>query len=1217
MKFRNITIPAEGRNKYGNYVSSTELQKSVVRVTYNGNNTTGGNQPNKPVVEPEDVYTLFLSRSTIKFDSKKLLDGNITESIDVLGFVNSRSGDTFIGILDNMPEQDDVLFNNTYYDIVGLAEKGMTVSVSDNGTPTTKINITCTKDAIDNEVRGGTLVIPCSVYKKSGDVSLGPYLDDWASEKENCHTLYLEVQWEISVLPASNAYTLELTNEIAGINCDSEGKIYANAVRPTCQAIMYYGAEEVEGETYSISIDEDRNAQGVTINTTTGELTFGSNFTFDGTTLEVKVTGNANGALQSKIMTIVKQYAGAKGENGEDGAAAVTRWVVPSVNVIKFNPNTNTLTPNKISCKVMKQEGENAPVEDTATKIYYGYDTTNPITQYNSEISIDASKGYIAFALKNASNVIYEIETIQIIKEGQNGQNGKDGSNGSNGQSVYRLALTNENASINADADGNIYANAHRPTCTATLYLGATKVSNATYSITTNPTATGVSINSTTGVITFANNFTFTGTSLEITVTAMVGGIIYGTSIMTVSKSMAGKDGADGQNGTNGADGVNGQDGKDGKDGTSIVWKGEFASHPSNPQNGWAYKNTTDKKSYIYQDNAWYQMTIDGTDGQDGKDGKDGNNGTDGLSIVWKGESASAPSNPKTNWCYKDTDNGKVYIYNGSAWELMVLDGSDGEDGADGADGLSVYITYHDNAITSTPANPTGNGTTGGWHTNATKAANWMSQKVASAATAGTWGAPIQICGANGQDGQDGEDGKDGTNGADAVSYWLDLSTTEVVVAKGATTATPSSVTLKAYKQIGGNAPTEITSTGVIKWGYNTSSPQSTATTISNISIAQTYIMVHLVVDGVIYDRQTISILKDGKDGTNGKDGTDGKDGAQGRQGAALRGPVDWKNQTTSRRWCNGTLTNASYPEDAEFIDIVVYNGTYYKCKTSYNGKGSETTAPSTTYWTATDKQYEFVSTNLLLADNAKIKFATNNELYLTDSNGNVTAGAAGGNGVSFWAGANEPTNAKFKVNYEGEMEATKGKFGILQIGVDSWNDGRVFGSDTQSDGAISEVSIQPQIIEMQALYNGTIRSNIRIAPYPDPDKYDMDGEICVNVTDSRTHLNGFFTNACVEAGSGFRSRVNYCDVFTPFSSVNNMVITFITDTNLFTKSNGDWYFNGLPIAEKISAGTYPYMKVINGEWTACSSSSATSGWGTGIYSTAHTKQNNRLYIQL
>ena len=977
MKFKNITIPAEGRNKYGNYMSSSELQKSVVRVTYNGNNTTGGNDIKKPEEEQKDVYTLFLSRSTVKFESKKLLDGNVTENIDVLGFVNSFTGDTFVGNIDTIPTED-IEKNNNHYDIVGVAEKGMTISVANNGTKNTQIQITCTSAATENEVKMGTLIVPCSVYKKSGDVSLGPYINDWASEKENCYTLYLEIQWEISVLPASNAYTLELTNEIAGINCDSDGKIYPNAVRPTCQAIMYYGIEEVTGATYSISIDESRNAQGVTINTSTGELTFGSNFTFVGTTLEVKVTGNANGALQSKIMTIVKQYPGA------DGTPATTRWVVPSVNTIKFNPNTNVMTPSSVSCKVMKQVGEDAPIEDTATTIYYGYNTTNPLTPYTKPISPDASKDYMVFALKNGSNDIYEIETIQIIK---------DGINGSSGSSVYRLTLTNENASINADSDGNIYPNANRPTCTATLYYGTTKVPNATYSIITNPTSTGVTINSTTGVITFDSTFNFTGTSLEITVTAMVDGVIYGTSIMTVSKSMAGKKGE------------NGGPGEKGENGTSIIWKGEFASHPNNPENGWAYKNTTDKKSYVYQDGSWHQMTVDGQNG---------------LSIVWKGDLATAPSNPQLNWCYRDTKDKKIYIYNGSAWELMVLDGNDGKQGAKGDNGLSVFITYHDNAITSTPATPTGNGTTDGWHTDATKEANWMSQKVAASASEGTWGAPIQICGADGQAGQPGKD---------AISYWLDLSTTEVIVTKGETEASPNHITLKAYKQIGGNSPTEITSTGVIKWGYNTPTPQRTETTIDNIDTAYTFIMVHLIVDNVIYDRQTISILTDGKDGDVGPKGDPG------RQGAAIRGPVDWKNQVTSRRWCNGVLENPKNPEDAEFIDIVVYNGTYYKCKTSYEGAGSETTAPPSEYWVATDKQYEFVSTNLLLAENAKINFQTSNELYLMDDNGNVTAGAAGGNGISFWAGANEPANSNFRVNYDGSITAKTGTFaGYIQM---------------------------------------------------------------------------------------------------------------------------------------------------------------------------------------
>lgn len=198
--------------------------------------------------------------------------------------------------------------------------------------------------------------------------------------------------------------------------------------------------------------------------------------------------------------------------------------------------------------------------------------------------------------------------------------------------------------------------------------------------------------------------------------------------------------------GEDGKDGLNGADGVNGKDGTSIVWQGEFASAPTNPQNGWAYKNTTDKKSYVYQDGSWYQMTIDGVDGK---------NGENGLSIVWKGDLSEAPSNPQTNWAYRDTDNGRVYIYNGNAWELMVVDGTDGTNGADGQNGLSVYITYNDSE--AEPSAPTSDGTTNGWHTNATSTTIWMSQKVAASSSDGTWGKPIKVKGEQGIAGEKGD----------------------------------------------------------------------------------------------------------------------------------------------------------------------------------------------------------------------------------------------------------------------------------------------------------------------------------------------------------------------------------------------------------------------------------------------------------------------------
>lgn len=185
--------------------------------------------------------------------------------------------------------------------------------------------------------------------------------------------------------------------------------------------------------------------------------------------------------------------------------------------------------------------------------------------------------------------------------------------------------------------------------------------------------------------------------------------------------------------------GLDGSDGVNGKDGESILWKGELPSHPANPQNGWSYRNTTDGKSYVYQDGSWYLMTIDGIDGKNGKDG---------ISITWKGDLSTPPSDPELNWVYRDTDNGKVYIWNGNAWALMVVDGTDGADGANGKDGFSVFITYNDQL--SEPAIPTGDGTTGGWHTNTSPAVIWMSQKVAASATEGTWGKPIKIKGDKG-----------------------------------------------------------------------------------------------------------------------------------------------------------------------------------------------------------------------------------------------------------------------------------------------------------------------------------------------------------------------------------------------------------------------------------------------------------------------------------
>ena len=66
--------------------------------------------------------------------------------------------------------------------------------------------------------------------------------------------------------------------------------------------------------------------------------------------------------------------------------------------------------------------------------------------------------------------------------------------------------------------------------------------------------------------------------------------------------------------------GSDGSIGGDGTAGVSIVWQGSFGSPPANPVNGWAYYNTNDLKSYVYQDGVWDRMTEDGSTGPSGAD---------------------------------------------------------------------------------------------------------------------------------------------------------------------------------------------------------------------------------------------------------------------------------------------------------------------------------------------------------------------------------------------------------------------------------------------------------------------------------------------------------------------------------------------------------------------------------------------------------------------
>jgi uncharacterized protein YjdB len=172
------------------------------------------------------------------------------------------------------------------------------------------------------------------------------------------------------------------------------------------------------------------------------------------------------------------------------------------------------------------------------------------------------------------------------------------------------------------------------------------------------------------------------------------------------------------ENGKDGKDGKDGVDGKDGQNGIGLVWKGELEAAPSDAETNWAYYNSTEKKSFIYDGTTWLVLAKDGAqgekgaDGQNGKDGTNGTNGTDGgtsAGFVWKGELDANPSEPQTNWAYYNKTDKKAYIYDGAKWSILAQDGKDGQNGNDGQPGTNGNdgtIIVWKGSLTAAPASP-------------------------------------------------------------------------------------------------------------------------------------------------------------------------------------------------------------------------------------------------------------------------------------------------------------------------------------------------------------------------------------------------------------------------------------------------------------------------------------------------------------------------------
>ena len=212
-------------------------------------------------------------------------------------------------------------------------------------------------------------------------------------------------------------YRLDLTNENASINADKDGNILPGAVRPTCTANLYYGSEQVTGASYAISCPSSQNVTGLSINSSTGVLTFGSGFSFDGTSLEITVTATKGSISAAAIMTVSKAMPGA------DGDDAVSYWLVLDADKVSVDPNVATPvgTPSSITATAMKQVGANAPTTATDCTIKYIYNGESSEHSYSGAVTVDITKKTLTFRLYKGSTLV-DSESVPILYEGTDGQ---------------------------------------------------------------------------------------------------------------------------------------------------------------------------------------------------------------------------------------------------------------------------------------------------------------------------------------------------------------------------------------------------------------------------------------------------------------------------------------------------------------------------------------------------------------------------------------------------------------------------------------------------------------------------------------------------------------------------------------------------------------------------------------------------------------------------
>lgn len=243
-----------------------------------------------------------------------------------------------------------------------------------------------------------------------------------------------------------NAVRLDLTNESSTVACDNDGNIIGT-IQGTV-AILYDGAKEADINKVSYSISSYKGLSSMPTISEGGVIS-GLSVSGGKTSLEASINIKAVYKNQDYYAT----YTITKVLAGSDGTPATTYWIEPSATAIKVDSDGNA-NPSTITCKQYKQVGAESPVAGDK-KIYYRHNAIDSRlwNEYTEAIIPATNVEAYEFVLADrtpsiSSSIIYDRESIPVVKDGQNG----------NDAMLFRLYLSKSSVNYATDSGiNNIY----------------------------------------------------------------------------------------------------------------------------------------------------------------------------------------------------------------------------------------------------------------------------------------------------------------------------------------------------------------------------------------------------------------------------------------------------------------------------------------------------------------------------------------------------------------------------------------------------------------------------------------------------------------------------------------------------------------------------------------------------------------------------------------